>query len=376
MSGWISPSAGRRLLGVAGVALVALITVGTWLVDDPADHFARWGYPAVSLVLLSAACWLLLEPAASSRLRHGLFVTALFMWLARLGYQIRPDGTQDLRDLGASALMSACLMVVFGYIVLPRRRALAVGIGMVAVSSVLMVPRLPASAVDGSVLLVFARYECYLVFTMALVHLLARTKDGVVEAELEAERMRTIAYLDPLTGLPNRRALNELLDTEADYSRRTPLSLIAVDLDHFKEVNDAFGHPVGDRLLRTVADYLQRGLRGGDMVGRWGGEEFLVVCPGSTLQEATELAERLRRALEHEMVTDGHRITGSFGVAEYVPGMSVDSLVARVDRAMYEAKERGRNRVVVVPRIARPRAPRDRVAASEATGHDQPPDVR
>lgn len=163
------------------------------------------------------------------------------------------------------------------------------------------------------------------------------------------ERTRDLARLartDQLTGLGNRRDLDEALDREA--ARAAPdrrFSVILGDIDHFKSVNDRHGHGVGDAVLTAFAGALRAGLRAGDTLGRWGGEEFMVLCPATDLPAAWRLAESLRRRMEQaELPAVGTR-TCSFGVAELLPGESVDRLLVRADEALYAAKRNGRNRV-------------------------------
>jgi diguanylate cyclase (GGDEF)-like protein len=158
------------------------------------------------------------------------------------------------------------------------------------------------------------------------------------------------AASDSLTGLANRRSAYLALAGMVARARRsrTPLTVIELDLDHFKAVNDRFGHPAGDALLTEVGAALTASLRGGDVPARVGGEEFLVLLP-DTDQEAAELvAERLRSVIaDLDESPDGRYVRASLGVATLDPG-DVDGadLLRRVDRALYVAKESGRNRVV------------------------------
>jgi len=163
------------------------------------------------------------------------------------------------------------------------------------------------------------------------------------------ERIEELSHRDPLTGLTNRRWLDEVLRLEVERARRyeAPLSMVMADLDHFKAENDSYGHTVGDQVLKSVADALLAAARMTDVVGRYGGEEFLVLSPNTGLEQALVLAERLREALRPMPV--GFRaepVTGSFGVAEWQRGDSVTSLVERADDALYEAKHADRDRVV------------------------------
>ncbi|HNY30660.1 MAG TPA: diguanylate cyclase [Fibrobacteria bacterium] len=159
------------------------------------------------------------------------------------------------------------------------------------------------------------------------------------------------AGTDTLTGIANRRSAEEAAAREFDrWKRRNhPLSAILVDIDHFKSINDTYGHAVGDEALRATARILSSGLRPYDTLARWGGEEFLLLCPHCSFTDSLGLAERLRRNLlgESELhLPQGVRLTASFGVASASPSAStLDQLMLSTDRALYLAKQRGRNLV-------------------------------
>ncbi len=158
-----------------------------------------------------------------------------------------------------------------------------------------------------------------------------------------------LATTDPLTGLANRRGLNARLSEEIARATRydETFSLLVLDLDHFKRVNDTYGHDMGDRVLREVARVLQEECREPDMAGRWGGEEFIMVLPQSDLSEARDVASRIRRRVERETFGEVVDLTISIGVASLVAGDDMGSLFERADRALYVAKAHGRNRVEV-----------------------------
>ena len=154
---------------------------------------------------------------------------------------------------------------------------------------------------------------------------------------------------DQLTGLYNRRHLDAALDAEVERARRdhTPLSILMLDIDHFKKFNDQFGHPQGDALLKAIADLLREQLRPTDTVARYGGEEFTVLLPRSPRTEAVRIAERLRRRIaELSAGPEGAATTGSFGLAAWPEdGATGAELIAAADAALYEAKRLGRNRI-------------------------------
>lgn len=160
------------------------------------------------------------------------------------------------------------------------------------------------------------------------------------------QRLSRLALVDGLTGVASRRRTEEVLSDElAVAGRARPLSVILVDLDDFKSVNDTYGHNAGDDVLRGIARLLQQRGRLSDTVGRWGGEEFVLICPDTPVTGALGLAEQLRERIARQEFVGVGRRTASFGVAEAAPGEEVDALIARADAAMYEAKHAGRNRV-------------------------------
>lgn len=174
---------------------------------------------------------------------------------------------------------------------------------------------------------------------LVLTLLLARFRELYGQVRFWRERALTC----PLTGLPNRRALEMALEREAARVERggPPFALVLLDLDGFKQVNDERGHKEGDRYLRRLAQALVSGVRRGDLVARWGGDEFAVLLPGTGEKEAVEVAERLGRRLREEGVS------ASLGVAVYAGDL--EDLFLRADQALYRAKALGKGRVVLAP---------------------------
>ncbi|MFG0331797.1 MAG: diguanylate cyclase, partial [Maioricimonas sp. JB049] len=169
------------------------------------------------------------------------------------------------------------------------------------------------------------------------------------QPELYRELQRA-ASTDALTGMANRAELESRLQTIAEHYEEGkssgPYSVIFVDLDHFKQINDTFSHAVGDRVLVETATLLQDELYSGEVVGRYGGEEFVILCPDTDLDAAYRRAERLRKALLRSNIggQPGLEVSASFGVAQAEPGESAESVRQRADEALFEAKEAGRNR--------------------------------
>jgi diguanylate cyclase (GGDEF)-like protein len=184
-----------------------------------------------------------------------------------------------------------------------------------------------------------------------------RLQDELDEKNRELEgankRLRKLSITDGLTGLFNHRHVHELLHEEFERSKRTgePLAVVMLDLDHFKRVNDTYGHPTGDVILYETAQILRDTAREIDMAGRYGGEEFVMILPGTAEAEASHFAERLRERVAEHVYRDGSkevRMTVSAGVASF-PELDADgpaTLLRYADDALYAAKEGGRNQVV------------------------------
>jgi diguanylate cyclase (GGDEF)-like protein/PAS domain S-box-containing protein len=164
-------------------------------------------------------------------------------------------------------------------------------------------------------------------------------------------RLHGQATTDALTGLFNRRHFEEALAGQITQTRSygEPLCLLIIDIDHFKEINDRYGHQTGDRVIVELAGLLMDGLRKTDLLARWGGDEFVVMLPHTPAQEAWQLAEQLRQLMAGHGFPVVDQLTGSFGVAELQPEESAEDCFARVDRVLYSAKAAGRNQVKLSP---------------------------
>ncbi|MDN5322570.1 MAG: hypothetical protein PWQ67_1024, partial [Clostridia bacterium] len=161
------------------------------------------------------------------------------------------------------------------------------------------------------------------------------------------EELRHLSVTDVLTNAYNRRYFTQKLEEEIERAKRADrkFSLIMLDIDRFKSINDRFGHNAGDLVLKSIAELIKNRIRKIDTLARWGGEEFIILLPDTTVKNAARLAEELRESLSRMDIPGVASVTASFGVAGYCPGDSVDTLVQRADNHMYEAKAAGRDRV-------------------------------
>lgn len=190
---------------------------------------------------------------------------------------------------------------------------------------------------------------------IVLLSAFTKLRSDYARARAHASDMRDLAMHDRLTQLPNRHAfMQSFRRAKARQARnQTPLCAMLLDIDHFKRINDTYGHQVGDDVLVRLAGVLARELRGTDEVFRWGGEEFLVLLEETPLKHLGEVAERLREAVETAPLLEGVKVTISIGATHVLPGEDEIQVNLRADRGLYASKEAGRNRVTVVEASAR-----------------------
>jgi len=204
----------------------------------------------------------------------------------------------------------------------------------------------------------------------------AQTENALLQVLHANHELERLAATDPLTGAANRRHFNERSQAEISRAQRqgSALSILAMDLDHFKLINDRYGHPAGDEVLKAFVAEIKNALRPVDLVGRFGGEEFMVLLPGPADEPAFRVAERLRRLVgQMQVIVDGVtlKVTVSVGVAQYGgDGITPEVLFKAADRRLYQAKLNGRNQVVGLNNIDMPDQIAYQSVHTEGTGTD------
>ena len=329
-------------------ALVLVFNAWDWFVDPAHALTALWVRLGGAAVIVATGMWqqarqvVAMAPVvAKLRLMVSAATISLALALLEQGFLV-----------GLSGLVIA--LIGSAYSSIDRRDVLVLFVPPVALSLAIM-------AISGVDRFVFINAACFLVLSVAVGWLLA----GVLELsyrrayELEQALLRE-SRIDALTGVLNRRALEEQGKAALSLCQRhgQPFSVLMVDIDFFKDVNDRYGHPVGDEVLRALAAQCRRLTRGSDRFGRWGGEEFLAVLPETPVAQALALGERMRAAVAQtgfEFGGDVQRVTISVGVAGEdlldwkETGHVWSALVKAADDAMYRAKSGGRNRVECEP---------------------------
>ena len=348
----LKADADQALLGMALlIAPMLLFLARDFLIFGLDATFALLVLLRLAFVWFSVAIALRLRCAPDAR----TFDWLLFFWELGGASAVIAGNLTRPTDFGQPLAMWV-LVVLTGYLIMPNqlRHRLLITVAFVGWPILAMLTSL--RAVDATTF----NLVCTTIILTNLMGFVASTRFSklrrsqfMVRVELERahDTLHVMASTDALTGLLNRRRFLEVAEEELERSRRygRPLSIIGLDLDHFKDVNDRLGHAAGDAVLRTLGQVLRDEARRYDIAGRLGGEEFAIVLPETSIEDAIVLSERFRTQLSATtVVANGAAlaVTASFGVAEVLPtDLSVEDAMGRADQALYRAKRAGRDRV-------------------------------
>jgi len=344
----------RQIQGMIGVSY--MIDAGILLVYAHAGTVQLWLGPAYALsgLLLMMLATLLSESGFNERFRDHYMVAPM----SAANMMIMMAFTYIAPQVGVLFLCS--LFTVFSFASLrstPSQTAMIWTAMALGLAGLFLLTDKPIAMPHGSHIERFATMLAFMlaigrcmflgIFSSALKASLYQSGQKLREAY---KRIEELAELDELTGSFNRRCIMRMLDEEIARSTRSglPCSVALIDLDHFKRVNDTYGHPIGDEVLRTFAITMFANIRNVDRFGRYGGEEFLLVLPDMPHDGGMRALDRLRAIvanLDWSAFSPGMKVTLSAGVATLKPSETTDSFLARADRALYAAKAQGRNRI-------------------------------
>ncbi|THF70567.1 diguanylate cyclase [Deinococcus sp. Arct2-2] len=345
----------RRRVYLVALAFGVPVLLMVWVLEfgqPTPDPYILYAHPLLLIMCAWATGWLLRgRPLrVAEQVVFGCNVVAV---LAQSLITALTPGAPIL-DLSSSTYWMLVALSILAFLMFGTRRA-----GVLTAANYLVCVALPWAALvargEGSLSANTSLLRVQLTCGAILILLfgLAWYRARFLQERHERLTLFHLAHTDPLTGLPNRRALYPAVDALLlALPQGTPSSVILLDLDYFKRINDTYGHNVGDDVLMYTAALLRSALRDGETVGRWGGEEFLITLPDTDTAAATKVAERLRRLMQNTPQPPAGQVTASLGVATCEPGDDLRVLTARADAAMYEAKQKGRNRVVVAQRSA------------------------
>jgi diguanylate cyclase (GGDEF)-like protein len=333
------------------IPFVIFAALLAWVLEQYVEHgagvFDDVAFLGIAAWFLIMGLLLWLRPGARRSLELALYAGTAVFFLARLLHAIYFLGPNDsfgneLAEFGFWIPAFLGLKYLWLGVDMGRRAAIAFLLQMAIISlPAMIIGDLTIHHVYGLSMLILAS-----ALSIFLYHVLIPT---LIQYGAEKRAFQLLAVTDHLTGVANRRGLTEKLSEEIARSKRYEerFSVLLLDLDHFKQINDEYGHEMGDKILIEVTEILQEQRRQADTVGRWGGEEFLMILPHNNAQEAVEAASRIRKTIEDHEFPNALDVTVSIGVTEYREGESIEQLVARADTAMYQAKDKGRNRVVI-----------------------------
>lgn len=343
----------RRRIYLGVLTLTIAIVLLSWAFRENGDAFIAVAYPFFAVVLAGLCVALWLKTSSLRTMEVILVATVGTMILSRLAWHFAFSDplNEHLLLLAGGHYWAVGILIVGGFITLGYRGGMIVGIatflfsGALATHGILGCFLAAAEYCHNWVYL--ARIHLFLAVLLALTSAGTFLRDRTWEAYTRAETLHHWANTDPLCGLSNRRGADQFLSAEAALADRyqRPLTIILIDIDQFKGINDDHGHKVGDSVIRGFADILSSTVREVDLAARWGGDEFLVATPGVDLRSARHAAQRCRRAIERAPIA-GIPVTVTVGIAEYIPGKGIDDAIIRADAMLYRAKAAGRNRVI------------------------------
>ena len=372
----------QRVYAVAAMTGIG-ITLVSWITGDPHDMTIGFGYPVLALGLAGFLVAVLRGWGPLQRLERAILALLSVMIMGRLAWHVLPAGDIDdrLLVLVGGSYWAVAVLVLAGFVLLERRHALQFGAAVLALSVVLVGmgvgPQLVGPDGSSEALLYLVRVHGFLLALLLLTLAVASLREQLHVALSRAETYEHLAITDPLTGIANRRAATETLRRELDAAERhgRTVSVVVLDLDNFKAVNDLHGHEVGDQVLADLGALLREAARKLDLVARWGGEEFLLVAPETTRTEAARLAERIRRAIIQQQ-PGGLEVTATLAVAQHRADEDLSSLLRRADQLLYAAKDAGRDRVLCDDDTSTPSRAGVTPDARRAESDDGPPPSR
>jgi diguanylate cyclase (GGDEF)-like protein len=344
----------RRYTYQGVLLLTATIMAVSLAFGEANDRFINIAYPLFIVILLLLSTAMGFRPKALDRLEVVFVVVVGAMILSRLTWHFvfgDPLG-EHLLLLAGGHYWAVGIMIVGSFICLGYRRGMIAGVITFAYSATLASYEISSCLVDAGrpcdSWIYLLRIHLFLLVLLVLTSLGTHLREKVMGAFARAAILEQRAETDPLSDLANRRGAERYLAQEAAKADRyqRPFSVVLIDIDHFKSINDEHGHEVGDRVIREFAKIITATVREVDLAARWGGDEFLVAAPGIDRHGAWIAAERCRTALAGVSVA-GVCLTMSVGISEYEPGLGIEDAISRADVMLYRAKAAGRNCIMV-----------------------------
>ncbi len=342
----------RRRIYLSCLIIGMPMLVAVWFVRRDVDPFIAVAYPPYAFSQAIVLVGLLRRRMDVHSAERIVLIGTVLTYLSALAFGVWTAADLMLlrEQTTVSSLLTITLMPMLAYVVFETQKALRTSLGILIAYILIVGSRLVPEVLSGQLGAQVVDYLSIMVFlgtSIGLLHVLAQVKEQAAEARSTAASMVALANTDVLTGIANRRQLLEVLGRPRAVPTGTggTTAVILLDLDRFKSVNDTWGHDAGDAVLTWVASALSEEMGQDDVVGRWGGEEFLIIVPDTSADQVAQLAERCRTAIATADIPVVGSITVSLGVAVHRRGESVWELLRRADDALYRAKAAGRDQV-------------------------------
>lgn len=327
----------KRHVYLAILPIVFIYNTWYWLYSPVRNTFIHLALPGA--LLCFCILWILIYRNGAIRAYEfvGLGIFTLYH-LGRLYTSVHTAGNNAF-DL---YLPWSALYNIFVFMIFQGKKGLVYSLSVYVLTLCIGLPHYHQTNELDDVLTQF--FVCNMIFIVVLYYF-----QRLFSAYGEAMTWRKMACQDYLTNIANRRMVDRWIEEEIEKSEEasTSFSIVYFDIDHFKQLNDQFGHHVGDNVLREFVDVVKSSIGQNDYFGRWGGEEFIIVLPNETENEAEQFAERLRKTIEKHSFREVGNLTASFGISSFKKTDLPNTLLNRADHALYTAKNSGRNAVEV-----------------------------
>jgi diguanylate cyclase len=333
------------------IGMIALFTIFvSGVVQQRLHTYQLVAHPLIAVLAIASAIIVRRKPASLRLIEKFCFVFVAFYLLAQYYLIVFTAYASGAHQLGTTFPQWLPIIYFLAFLMFTTRKAMFASI---LVYIMLLIPTIVLVLINGmrsfevidlhALLQIHFSHAIYIPLLSGITLL----KEQYVGANARANAFAQLATTDYLTGAANRRSAEQSLDQAISRAKRyqRDLSIILLDIDSFKQINDTYGHSAGDHVLIQLVQIIRTQLRSSDVCGRWGGEEFIIIAPETSAAQALLFAERLRaQVASHDIFPTG-RFTASFGVSSMKPDDTVASLVKQADQALYLAKQNGRNRV-------------------------------
>lgn len=305
-----------------------------WLFSPYVDRFLELVLPPVCLFF--AIVWLLIY---FNRFMRASEIICLVVFSFYHLYRVYTMTVQLEDGIINAYVLWSTVYFIYVFMALERKKALVFALFIFLITFLFGIPHFHDARVNDTLI---QYYTSTIVYILVLFYF-----QQIVSTYIESDILRKNAYYDALTGIGNRRLIDMCLENEVNRCKNSQntFSIIYFDIDHFKQINDEYGHDIGDHILKEFTSVVKNYVPPSDLFGRWGGEEFIIILKNQSLPEATKLAEKLRSIIEQHSFQHVERLTSSFGVSSFQINDSPSTLIKRADQALYMAKHSGRNTI-------------------------------